>query len=242
MEHAWVRDRGGSWYKAQFHGADDQADIGILIISDDGNQESCIPDTNIRYEQLKFSQQVFCHGVAAQADDFMEVAGTVASPQQAFTKAFPEQRFRMVQLAIPTLPGMSGAPIFDEEGRLCAMMTKKYAECGLAVPATMLLKRVNNIISRIEESHIGIGLSLARHISARYIGSRVKTGLLIVSLSQNGIASAAGLQVGDVVISINGTPLLSPCDFVSMLETGCRLYILELIRGEEILKVNLSLK
>eukprot|EP00439_Symbiodinium_sp_Y106_P049649 s1915_g6.t1 len=53
---------------------------------------------------------------------------------------------RFVQLALPTLPGMSGSPVFDADGKVIAMVAKKFEEHGLAIPA----ERVRIVIQCLE--------------------------------------------------------------------------------------------
>ena len=45
---------------------------------------------------------------------------------------------RMLQLSIPTIPGMSGAPVFNASGEIVGLLTQKFLEFGLALPIELV--------------------------------------------------------------------------------------------------------
>ncbi len=116
-------------------------------------------------------------------------------------------------------PGNSGGPLVTCEGRLIgvntAISTVPNAQgvsgggsvgIGFAVPATTAQRVVDELLSTGRTTHPWIGAStteMSQDLADRF-GSRA--GLLVESVTAGGPAAAAGLQQGDVITSLAGSP------------------------------------
>ena len=116
-------------------------------------------------------------------------------------------------------PGNSGGPLVTCEGRLIgvntAISTVPNAEgvsgggsvgIGFAVPAPTAQRVVDELLSTGRTTHPWIGVStaeLSQDLADRF-GSRA--GLLVESVTAGGPAATAGLQPGDVITSLAGSP------------------------------------
>ena len=116
-------------------------------------------------------------------------------------------------------PGNSGGPLVTCEGRLIgvntAISTVPNAQgvsgggsvgIGFAVPATTAQRVVDELLSTGRTTHPWIGATmteLSQDMADRF-GARA--GLLVEAVTTGGPAATAGLQVGDVVTSLAGSP------------------------------------
>ncbi len=92
----------------------------------------------------------------------------------------------------------------------------------LAAAGMLVSSEVRNSISRPEVQqdrapHLGITyVSLSHDIAVRY-GVGAESGLLITGVSTGSPAAAAGLERGDIVLAVDGTPLAGGNTLVGLL-------------------------
>jgi len=115
----------------------------------------------------------------------------------------------MIQTDAAINPGNSGGPLVDELGRAVGMNTFIMSRdggsngLGFAIPAN----RVRAILNEIIE-HGGIRDTLVDFDVTPLSTPRV-TGLLISRMVEKGPAESAGLDLGDVILKVEGRPVQS---------------------------------
>ena len=112
----------------------------------------------------------------------------------------------MLDAAIMTTivnPGLAGGPLFDAHGRVAGIVSLGLAAVGrysLAVPATLFLERRERIESGDptpqRERHAWIG----------FYPQASDDGIAISGVVPGGPAEAAGLQRGELLVSVDGQP------------------------------------
>ena len=138
----------------------------------------------------------------------------------------------MVQTDAAINPGNSGGPLLDSTGRLIGMNTMIYSKSGssagigFAVPATTIARVVPQLIKlgHVEQVGIGVDIDPERRLERR-LGIR---GLIVLAARPDSPAGAAGVQglrrtvsgieLGDVIIGIDGKPINDYDDLYSMLD------------------------
>jgi S1-C subfamily serine protease len=108
-------------------------------------------------------------------------------------------------------PGCSGGALLNLKGELVGVVTSIAAVTGAEAPASFAvplddgMKRILDVLLRGEEVEYGF---LGIHLSANGGGR----GVPVEYVADNSPAERAGFQIGDVVVSIDGKPILETDD------------------------------
>ncbi len=119
------------------------------------------------------------------------------------------------QLLRPDLvlyPGFSGGPLVDVEGRIVGVNTSGLSrQMALAVPASTVIRVTDELLQkgRVARGYLGVGLQPVRLPEAlrRQIHGSPEVGLIVVNVEPDGPAARAGLLIGDVLITLDGSPV-----------------------------------
>ena len=112
-------------------------------------------------------------------------------------------------------PGNSGGAQVDMEGRLVGINTAIYSTSGgsqglgFAIPSNMVRTILESVIQRKPLVRPWIGLS-GRSVPPQFsslLGLPAGKGVIITGIYKGGPADAAGLGIGDVVVSLDGFPV-----------------------------------
>ncbi len=110
----------------------------------------------------------------------------------------------------PLLPGSSGGPVLDGEGRLLGINTSRLGEgFYLAIPADAALRGRVEALGRGESAaplRLGIAIApghMARRMR-RAVGLPERDGLLVRDVSEDSPAARAGLAGGDLIVTADG--------------------------------------
>lgn len=102
-------------------------------------------------------------------------------------------------------PGNSGGPLVNLTGQVIGINTRGGGGNSFATPSNMARQVAEKLIASGEVERSWIGASI-RH--TRDTG--IQQGALIDSVDEEGPAVKAGVRAGDVLTSINGTPVNAP--------------------------------
>jgi len=148
-----------------------------------------------------------------------------------------------IQTDAPINPGNSGGPLIDIEGHIVGINTMILSESGgneglgFAIPANL----ANDVYQKLrKDGHVhrgAIGV-ISETITPRLgmaLGLDRDSGVIISDVSPQSAAEAAGLQTGDVVLSINGKNLRQSSDLALAVFEGTPggQLKLEIQRGQE---------
>src|SRR3954453_13708477 len=135
------------------------------------------------------------------------------------TLALPGQSERSIQDFIQTdaaiNPGNSGGPLVSVEGQVIgvnsaiASETGYYSGYGFAIPIDLAHKVMDQIITsgRVHRAALGVSVQNATPNDAAYVGLPDVRGVLVQDFSENSPAKKAGIQPGDIIISLDGKPV-----------------------------------
>ncbi len=183
---------------------------------------------------LKVGQKVFAIGNPFGLD-YTLTSGLVS----ALDRTLGEGRGRIIKHLIQTdaaiNPGNSGGPLLDSAGRLIGINTAiyspsgAYAGIGFAVPVDTVNKVVPELISKGQYVRPTLGISVDNRLNQLITERLGVKGVVVLDVEPGSAAEQAGLvgvtqtgfggvDVGDIIIAINGQPIESISDLLDFLE------------------------
>lgn len=150
-----------------------------------------------------------------------------------------------VEHTAPLMPGSSGGPVVDLDGRLLGINTNRLGHgFYLAIAADAVLRERVAALGRGESPkrrRLGIGIAPA-HVARqlrRAVGLPERDGLLVREVEEGSPAASAGIAEGDLLVAVGGTPLASADDLFDAL-AGDGPLELTLVRGTDERTVTVS--
>ncbi|WP_260704894.1 trypsin-like peptidase domain-containing protein [Edaphobacter flagellatus] len=210
---------------AKVIGTDKDTDIAVIKIDADkplptiklGNSDGALVGDWVLAIGSPFglSQTVSAGIVSAKNRSIDEAPGPGGVSQSQF------QRFIQTDAAIN--PGNSGGPLVDMAGQVIGMNTAIYTQSmgsqgvGFAMPSNIIANVYNMLIGPEHKVVRGsIGISFQSQLSSavgRMYG--FKNGVIVSTITPNGGAAKAGIQPGDVIVSIDGRQIKDGDDLVN---------------------------
>lgn len=147
------------------------------------------------------------------------VLGAVGGPRRTWRGGTLDSFLR---LDVNLYPSQSGAAVVDVAGKLIGMATPGLSRHStLAVPIATLQRVAEELLreGRIRHGYLGVGLqpvAMLKSLRDRH-GIEAESGLIVLSIEADSPAEQAGLQLGDVLISIDGRALEDVDDLQSLL-------------------------
>lgn len=132
---------------------------------------------------------------------------------------------RFVRLDLSIYDGFSGGALVDAAGRVLGMNCSALARgMAVTVPAATVTRVVDALLTRghVARGWLGVAMQpvgLSPTLAGR-LGIASGRGVLLVQVEPDGPAERGGLMLGDVVVSIDGTPIESPEDVAPFIGAG----------------------
>lgn len=209
-----VRFNDGNMSGATLVGFDNRSNVGLLKV-DKHNLE--VPKIG---SSLKIppGEPVFTLGNAG-AFPLNMITGTVT-----LNKSKPGLRIGFLQTDLPLEAGMSGSPLINLSGEVVGMNTVIYSRktgtsASFAMPIDSIMTAVDEIrvYGRVRWGSLGLNLQDVTPEIASAFNLPDTSGAMVNSLVKNKPAASAAIEPGDIVIAINGQKVLTPPDFIDIL-------------------------
>jgi serine protease Do len=125
-----------------------------------------------------------------------------------------------IQIDAPINRGNSGGPTFDVYGRVIGVNTAIFSPSGgsvgigFAIPSDVADSITKQLIrgGKIERGYIGATIQNFSTEMAEAAGLGQQKGAIVADLTTGGPSQRAGLQVGDIVVAVNGAAVKSSTD------------------------------
>ena len=232
----------GRTEKGQVLGADYDADLAVVSV-DTGD----IPAVGTGDSEVDLGTPV----VALANPGGMGLRVTVGYVSGT-ERSFRGPRGRVIKGSLehtaPLLPGSSGGPVVDRDGRLLGINTNRLGEgFYLAIPSgDHLTQTVDRLREGEASTRVRLGVGVAPNDVVRKlrrsVGLEEVDGLLIRHAEENSPAAAAGLREGDVLSELNGMVLNSIDDLYEALGAIApgTTVTAKLVRGVEELEIEIG--
>ncbi|MCX7831371.1 MAG: trypsin-like peptidase domain-containing protein [Actinobacteria bacterium] len=132
----------------------------------------------------------------------------------------------LIQTDAAINPGNSGGPLCNAKGEVIGINTLIYSRSGgyqgigFAIPINDAMRIAEDLIKKGKASHAFIGIY--GDDASKYpekLPRGVKEGAIVVQVIPGSPAEKAGLQRGDIIVQLDGTPIRSMEDLVSQVRT-----------------------
>ncbi len=149
-----------------------------------------------------------------------------------------------IQIDAPINRGNSGGPLFDNKGQVIGINTAIYSPTGgnvgiaFAIPSNL----AKNVVEQLKDSGsvargwLGVQIQGIDALAAQSLGLDKEQGVLVADVIPDSPAEKAGIQIGDVILSMDGAEFKTSRDllkFVAQAKSGKQSSI-ELIRQGKI--------
>ena len=128
---------------------------------------------------------------------------------------------RLVRLDLGIHDGFSGGALVSAGGRVLGINTSWLARgAPITIPAATVDRVVDQLLERgyVPRGYLGVGMQSVRIVQAnRRMSIPEETGLMVVSVAPGGPAEAAGILLGDIVLSFAGVAVSDPGEVLALL-------------------------
>ena len=142
-------------------------------------------------------------------------------------------------------PGNSGGPLFNARGEVIGINSQIYTRSGgyqglsFAIPIDLALSVARQIVATGRAAHGVLGVSVQEVTQALADAFKLPqpSGALISTVRPDSAAAKAGLQIGDVIVAVDGHPIQSSSDlplWVAMAMPGQQLVVDVLRNGQPV--------
>jgi serine protease Do len=210
-------------YRAEVVGTDPTTDVAVIKIDDQN-----LPTLSLgRSEDVRVGEWVLAVGNpgfgGAGSLDYTVTAGIISAlgrPLDLIRNELTRQGSEVAQYAIADFlqtdavinPGNSGGPLVNVRGQVIginsaiASRTGFYQGYGFAVPMDLARRVMEDLIEygQVRRPLLGVGMDNVDLEDADYLRLPRPSGALIRSVTEGSGAEAAGLQVDDVIVAVDG--------------------------------------
>ncbi len=198
-------------YEATLVGTDPSTDIALLKV--DADDLSYLTYGNS--DELKLGEWVLAVGNPFNLTSTV-TAGIVSA--RARNLGINDDQMAVesfIQTDAAVNPGNSGGALVNQQGNLVgintaiASQTGSYAGYSFAVPVTIVKKVVDDLkeFGEVQRALLGVNIQDINAERAQELNLDRVEGVYVAGTTDNGAAREAGIEEGDVIVSIQGDPV-----------------------------------
>jgi serine protease Do len=199
-------------FKAKIIGADKRTDIALIKIDASNLPKVTIGDP----EKLKVGEWVAAIGSPFGLENTM-TAGIVS----AKGRALPQENYvPFIQTDVAINPGNSGGPLFNLSGEVVGVNSQIYSRSGgsmglsFSIPIDVAINISNQLkeTGKVTRGWLGVAIQELTKELADSFGMKNTDGALIAGVEKGSPADKGGLEVGDVIVKFDGSPIQTSSD------------------------------
>ncbi|RMO17402.1 Protease Do [Pseudomonas amygdali pv. morsprunorum] len=207
-----VRLSDRSELKAKLIGTDSRTDVAVLKIDGKDLPTAKLGNSNT----LKVGEWVLAIG-SPFGFDHSVTKGIVS----AKGRSLPNDTYvPFIQTDVAINPGNSGGPLFNMAGEVVGINSQIFTRSGgfmglsFAIPIDVAMDVANQLKAsgKVSRGWLGVVIQEVNKDLAESFGLDKPAGALVAQVLEDGPAAKGGLQVGDVILSANGQPIIMSAD------------------------------
>jgi len=186
--------------------------------------------------------------LAIGSPEGLQSSVTMGVVSSAWRQPDPDQPMVYIQTDAPINPGNSGGPLVNLDGDVIGLNTFILSEgggsegLGFAIPARIVSFVYSNLrkYGHVHRTEIQVGAQTVTPTLAAGLGLAQNWGVVISDVIPKGPADAAGIKVQDIVVAIDGRPILGLPGLTAALylHPPDQVVRLDVLRGSQKLSLN----
>jgi serine protease DegQ len=212
----------GSRVEAAVRATDPQTDLAILDV-ETGN----LPEATFAERLPRVGALAIAIGNPLGLENTV-TAGIVSAVHRAIPGAAQggaPALVDLIQTDAAISPGNSGGALVDADGRVIGINVaylppaSRAVSIGFAIPAPTVIDVVGQLLEdgRAEHAFLGVEPAELTPQIAEQFDVEAERGVIVLGVVESSAAEAAGVQRGDVIVSIDGDPLETVEDLLATL-------------------------
>ncbi|MFG6098352.1 HhoA/HhoB/HtrA family serine endopeptidase [Leptothoe sp. ISB3NOV94-8A] len=205
--------RDGREFSGEVVGEDPLTDVAVIKV-----QAQDLPTVTLgNSEQLRPGEWAIAIGNPLGLDNTVTAGIVSATGRTSAQIRVPDKRVQFIQTDAAINPGNSGGPLLNERGEVIGINTAIIGGAqglGFAIPINSAQRLAQELIEkgRVEHAYLGIQMRTLTTDLRQQINRDPRNdlrlsadeGVIILGLMRNSPALEAGLEVGDVIVAMNG--------------------------------------
>lgn len=203
----------GREFRGEVVGEDPLTDVAVIKVEAQRLPTVTLGDS----EQLRPGEWAIAIGNPLGLDNTVTAGIVSATGRTSAQIRVPDKRVQFIQTDAAINPGNSGGPLLNERGEVIGINTAIIGGAqglGFAIPINSAQRLAQELIDkgRVDHAYLGIQMRTLTADLRQQINSdprnnlRLDTeqGVVILGLMRNSPALQAGIEVGDVIVAMNG--------------------------------------
>lgn len=200
----------GEEYEATVIGSDEQTDIAVLKIDAKNLTAAELGDS----DKIEVGEKAYVLGNPGGLQLQSSITdGIISGLNRTITLSDSAYEMTLIQTSAAINPGNSGGALVNEFGQVIGITSSKlvstrYEGVGFAIPTSTAIPIAQQLISQgyvSGRAKLGITGRNIDSMTARYYS--VPTGVMILTINDDGSFAGSEAQVGDIITKIDGTEI-----------------------------------
>lgn len=202
-------------------GTDRTTDVGVVKIAAGNYPVAQFGDSN----RLQIGQRILLMGLSPNVEDAAQGDYGNVTARDGFMMTERGGKLEgLIRTTIIPSPGDSGGALVNSSGEVVGLLVIRRSDLasrrlveGMTIPINTAMAMAQEIMARgyVIRPYTGLTTQGLTPQAAMTYRLQRGAGLLIQDIENDSPGDRAGLEIGDIIISVNGTGLASRSDFVN---------------------------